>query len=78
MGSVEEDDGAEEAQEDSSPIELDWASLMAARRTQNHKHDRDLCQVPSSPPQKWGINTIFAFSEGVLFLKTSTVMYKVE
>lgn len=39
MGSGEEDDAAEEAQEDSSPIELDWA-CPRTKRTNEHTHTK--------------------------------------
>lgn len=40
MGSGEEDDAAEEAQEDSSPIELDWA-CPRTKRTNEHTQKKE-------------------------------------
>lgn len=45
MGSGEEDDMAEEAQEDSSPIELDWSHLRT-KITSKQQRKKTVC-VPS-------------------------------
>ena len=69
MGSGEDDDGAEEAQEDSSPIELDWACSLGEEQdnTKKEEEHRPIYRLPSSPWQQgWGGAWVCVF-RGVLF-----------
>lgn len=74
MGSGEEDDGAEEAQEDSSPIELDWA-CTGTKRTNEHTHihtqkkEEDHAASLLQPPQRGRGEAPVCVFRAVLFPK---------
>lgn len=76
MGSGEDDDGAEEAQEDSSPIELDWACSPGENENeQTNANKRKTARLPSSPPQRGQGEALVPVFSGVLFHKSSPLHY---
>lgn len=73
MGSGEEDDGAEEAQEDSSPIELDWVcSPHQGEQMNTKKKTTPPPFVTSSTEMGEGLVHVF---RGVLFWETTSLPF---